>query len=132
MTKKTKAFTLICVISCILMQFTILSSGVTEGGYSKTLPNMQEKVILISGTNATSTPARTYMTFSGGTANKIYVQTQRTSDNTAVTSGWKELSLSSYYQSIDFLTTLNPGTGLKVVAYQKNVLNKTASGYIYI
>lgn len=131
MTKKSKILTVILLVFCCALQFIIISGAATEGSYSKTLPNWQEKVTLISGTNASATPARTYMTFSGGSANYIYVQVQLSS-GTAVSSGWTELSQSSDYRSIYYTSTLGAGTSLKVVAYQKNILDKTASGYIYI
>lgn len=131
MTKISKMFTVILLVLCCMLQFIMISGAVTEGNYNKTLPNWQEKVELISGTNAAEYTKKAYMTFSGGTANYIYVQVQLSS-GTAVSSGWMELSKSPDYRSVFYTSTLGAGTALKIVGYQKNIANKTASGYIYI
>ncbi len=134
MSKKTKILSILLIVLCCMLQFVVIPAAVTEGNYSKTLPNWQEKVELISGTNASASPARTYMSFTGGTANYIYVQTQFRGSGAAVTDGWQELQKTSddYYYSIWYNSSLGAGTALKVMAYQRNVLSKTASGYIYI
>lgn len=131
MTKRGKILSVLLVVLICVLQFSLASVALTEGSYNVTLPNLQRKVVLISGTNADSDPARTYMTFSGGTANYIYVQVQLAS-GTAVSNGWMELPKSSYYQSVPYNTVVGAGTSLNVVGYQKNVVSKTASGYIYI
>ena len=131
MTKKAKTLTVVLLVLCFMLQFVMISGAVTEGSYSKTLPNWQTKVELISGTNAAEYTKKAYMTFSGGTANYIYVQVQLGS-GTAVSSGWLELSKSDDYRSVNYTSTLGAGTDLKIVAYQKHVKDKTASGYIYI
>lgn len=131
MSKKSKITTVILLVVCCMFQFVMFSGAATEGGYNETLPKWRERVTLISGTNAASYTQKASMTFSGGTANRIYVQVQLPSGS-AVSSGWLEISKSGDYRSVNYTSTIGAGTKLKIVAYQKNIQDKTATGYIYI
>ena len=131
MTKKARVITIMMILVCAFAQLAVMANAATSAYYTNvTLPNLQREVQLAAGTNASNNSARTYMTFSGGTANKIYVQTQK-SDGSSPITAWCEFSQSNNYQSLWYNTNVKTGTGLKVIAYQKNVLSKTASGHIY-
>lgn len=133
MSKKVKVFSVGFVALCLILQIFLVSSAVTEGSYSVFMPNNQEKVQLISGTNASSQTPRTYMSFTGGSANYIYVQTQLDKvEITPVTSGWMKLEKSDSFYSIYYTSSQPAGTRLRVMGYQKNIFGKTASGFIYI
>lgn len=133
MNRKTKILTVVLLAVCLMFQLVVASGAatVTEAEYNKTLPNWQEKIVLLDGKNDSKHTKKAEISFTGGTANYIYVQVQLTSGS-AVSSGWTKLSRSTDFYNIAYASTIGSGTAMQVVGYQKNVEAKTASGYIFL
>lgn len=131
MSKKTKILTVILLAVCLMFQFVMASGAATKGQYNVTLSNWQGKEVLLSGTNGSDYTEYAKISFTGGTANYIYVQVQLPSGS-AVSSGWTKLSRSTDYYAISYTSTIGAGTAMQMVGYQKNIEAKTASGYIYL
>ncbi|MBO5947434.1 hypothetical protein J6Q66_01205 [bacterium] len=130
MKKITKIISLFLVCLCCVLQFCAYSSAATTAKYDVFLRNFQEKQTFASGENDTAIPNTSYITFTSGTANYIYVQVQNSS-GVAVSSDWKKISNgTTAYVELPHLVSISSGATLKIVGYQKNIDYKSAKGDI--
>ncbi len=130
MSKKRKILTWILLVACFVVQTSLFVSAKHEGSFSVTLPNWQRNVTLFTG-ETYGTGQYSNIWVEGGTVNVVYTQLQLSSTGAPV-SEWREVPNDGNKYYIYFTNKLGEGTGLRVVGFQKNVLSKTASGYIYL
>lgn len=131
MSKKRKILTWILLVACVVLQTSMFASAEAKGDFNVTMPNLWRNVTLFTGENA-GTGQHSYLTVSGGTVNCVYAQLQLKKSGAAVSNGWREVPNDGHQYTIYFSEELGEGTGLKMVAFQKNVASKTAKGHVFL
>lgn len=134
MSKKRKLITLLIVIMIAVSQISILAQGVSYMYFDKVkMPNWQTQVVLGSGEKGNPDHQYTQISCNGGTVNKITAIAQL-SNGSNISANWIEIEKNvtgGVAERIPHNQYIGKGTGMRVVAFQKNVKSKTASGSIW-
>ena len=134
MSKKRKFISMIVVVVIAISQLFVLVQGASYQPYwNVEMPNWQTQVVLGSGEKGNPDHQYTQISCTGGTVNKITAIAQL-ANGSNISKNWVEIEKNvtgGTAERIPHNQYIGKGTGMKVMAYQKNVLSKTASGSIW-